>query len=367
MKTMTGRERVLAVLRREMPDRVVVCPNIWQWFTCHKARNTLPAELADCTDQVDAMKKLGFDICSRNVGGSPTLSYKQTKIVDEPDGVQRMITPIGELRLQTRFSEDAFSAYTVEHCVKTEADLKIYQAMVEDSEVHFNQQGYEAVRARVGDDGVVMVPFLQSPLKLLHIIAGQDTACLLLADAPEACEALFDAHTQRALRFADECRHAPAEVFMTMDNLDTPFHPPNLLRRHCVQFYRAVGDRLRAGGKLLFSHACGQLRKIMPEIHEAGLDGMEGIAPPPLGDLAIRDSLAISDTFIANGGMTVHTLEPDGPGAARRIDDYTRDLIGSVRSHANRFLFSSGCNTSIATPLDNLKYWRDAAWKYGSL
>ncbi len=106
---------------------------------------------------------------------------------------------------------------------------------------------------------------------------------------------------------------------------------------------------------------------ICQEIRESRLEGVEGIAPPPFGDLSIRGALAISDSFIANGGMTVHILEKGGADASVRIDGYTRELFASIGPNANRFLYSSGCNTSIRTPIENLKYWRDATWKHGRL
>ncbi len=364
---MTSRERVLAVLNRKRADRIVVCPNIWQWFDYHKAEKILPSELADCVDQVDAMKRLGFDVCTRNAGGAPVTTYHQTEIMDEPGGIQRMITPRGELRLRVVMEEESHTSFVTEFWVKSKEDLRIYQAAVEDREVHLDTAGYEALKNRIGDHGIAMVPLLCSPLKLLHIIAGLETSCFLLADAPEACEALFEVYTGQVMRLADECCRSSAEVFMTMDNLDSLSHSPRLLRQYGIPFYQALGDKLRSAGKLLFSHACGHLKKIRPEIRESRLDGIEGIAPPPLGDLSIADALAISDSFIANGGMTVHVLEKEGPDAAARIDGFTRELFASIRPSAHRFLYSSGCNTSIRTPLDNLKYWRDAVWKHGGL
>jgi uroporphyrinogen-III decarboxylase len=251
--------------------------------------------------------------------------------------------------------------------VKTEEDLRVYQSYLEDTEFHFDTEGYAAVQQRVGDHGVVMVPLMQSPLKLLHNIAGQETACLLLLDYPETCAALFEVHRHKTWQLAAECCRSAAEVFMTMDNLDALFHPPDFLRRYCVPFYRELGDKLRAAGKLLFSHACGRLKQIGPELRASLLDGLEGMAPPPLGDLPMPAALDIHDRFIINGGMTVHILEKGGPDAAERIDGYTRDLLGAVRPRANRFLYSSGCNTSIATPFDNLKSWRDTVWQHGNL
>ena len=64
---MTSRERLLAVLQGQIPDRIPFAPNIWQWFEYHKLHDQLPVELRQCRHQLDAMKVLGVDIFSRNL------------------------------------------------------------------------------------------------------------------------------------------------------------------------------------------------------------------------------------------------------------------------------------------------------------
>jgi uroporphyrinogen-III decarboxylase len=47
-----------------------------------------------------------------------------------------------------------------------------------------------------------------------------------------------------------------------------------------------------------------------------------------------------------------------------RIHEYTRRLFASM-ADKRYFIFASSCNTSIATPWENLVYFRDAAREYG--
>ncbi len=44
---MNGRERILAALHGDLPDRVPFAPNIYQWFYIKQRQGTLPEEVAN--------------------------------------------------------------------------------------------------------------------------------------------------------------------------------------------------------------------------------------------------------------------------------------------------------------------------------
>ena len=97
------------------------------------------------------------------------------------------------------------------------------------------------------------------------------------------------------------------------------------------------------------------------------MDCLEGITPPPMGDVDLNEArmLAGSDTFVVNGGMDAHHLEISEDAGAR-LHDYTRCLFESM-GDKRRFIFASSCNTSLLTPWENLRYFRNAARDYGRL
>jgi uroporphyrinogen-III decarboxylase len=61
--------------------------------------------------------------------------------------------------------------------------------------------------------------------------------------------------------------------------------------------------------------------------------------------------------------MTFHETE-FRENAAEQIRGYVSTLFDGMRP-LDRFIFSSGCNTSIETSWDNLRYLRDACWEFG--
>lgn len=343
---MTGRERVLAVLRGELPDRVPFCPNIGQWFDYHKHNGTLPEELHDCQDELDAMLTLGCDIFSRRLGGFvKTVRYEHETVTENlGDGWKRTTvrTPFGTVSKLDKFERESWTTYEHEHYLKDfERDFPVLRYIVEHTDWEFDETAFKRVDERVGNAGVVMVPFFQSPIKLLHNWAGQTAATYFMLDYPERCQELFEIFTAKVLSVAKQAVLSPAQVFCTMDNLDSQFHSPALIRKFALPFYRALADVFHGQGKWLFSHACGRLWALRELIAEAGLDGLEGIPHPPIGDLPLPEGKRIHPRFIVNGGMTAHETEIDTPDARDRIFAYVRSLFAAMRP-LDRFLFSSG-------------------------
>lgn len=111
---------------------------------------------------------------------------------------------------------------------------------------------------------------------------------------------------------------------------------------------------IHARGKYLFLHACGRLKALAPLFVEAGVDCLEGQAPPPVGDWPLHEAHAASDKFIVCGGMAAPQQELRSAKAAAEIDAYVRDTFAAL-GDKRRFLFGSSCNTSPLTPFENLR------------
>jgi len=112
-------------------------------------------------------------------------------------------------------------------------------------------------------------------------------------------------------------------------------------------------------------HACGHNRALMPLVGRSGVDCLEGLTPPPMGDVPLHEArkLAERESFVVNGGMDSKHLEQ--PLDARAlIRNYTRGLFESMGDKRG-FLFASSCTTPTPTLWSNLKHFRDAAREYG--
>ncbi|MBE7463075.1 MAG: hypothetical protein HS116_06205 [Planctomycetes bacterium] len=376
---MTGRERLLAVLEGHEPDRVPFSPNIGQWFGAHQSRGTLPQELADCSDEVDAMLKLGCDVFSRRCGPFARVRYgPEILITRDPQQevglntptegpvTTTVETPRGVLRAVSQFQPASHTSYEREYFWKDfEREYAALKYWIEHTDYCFDAAAYAKAAARVGESGIVIVAGQQAPIKRIFNLAGPENGILWIMEHENELMELMAIHTEKAAAFAREVAESDALAMMSMDNLCSLFYTPNFFRKYCRDYYRRIGEILHANGKYWFSHACGRVAALKDQVAEVELDGLEGSPHAPLGDVDLR---VFRDTIpyrrhVVWGGMTCHEQEivKDAPA---RLEAHVKGLFGPMRPF-HRFVFSSSCNTSVRTPFENLLLFRDNCWKHG--
>ena len=382
----TGKERILKTLAGEHTDRVPFVPNIWQWFHVNRLSGKLPAKLQGLSDPVEALRKLGADVFSKFDGqvvherldgcclsvshdGEPTDPSLWTSFVDFGGWSirrDRVETPHGLLTHTWRYQPEAGAPFEAEHWWKDfSRDYHSVRAwlLARRFEVDFDalRRGLD----KVGDDGVILLQLLPSPLKLFHWLAGQEAASLFIADHSREMQELAQIHTRQSVELLEEVVDLPnVWIYEIPDNLDSTFYSPRLVREFCLPIFQRMAQIVHARGKYLFIHACGKLKALASLIVESGLDCVEGQSHPPLGDWHLHETRATCDRLILCGGMTANEQEWTGPDAPKRIRGYVRKLFDSL-GDKQRFLFASGCNTSPHTPYENLSAFRDAAREFG--
>jgi hypothetical protein len=386
---MRGKERLLAALAGEQPDRVPFAPNLWQWFHVNDYNGTLPPAIGQATRPVDVLRGMGADIfskfdgqaavpvyrnCGQTVefsGGLPDGKVPWTSFVTFDKGLirkERLETPGGVLTHVWEYRAESGAPFEAEHWWKDfDAEYPAVHSWMENTEWHLDARALRAGLDNVGEDGLIIFQLLPSPLKQFHWLAGQTAASYFITDHPQEMLALARLHEQKSLEYLEEVVDQKGVwVFEVPDNLDSLFYPPRWFRRFCLPVLQKVAAMIHAQGKYLFVHACGKLKALAPLFVEAQLDCVEGQAPPPLGDWPLAQAHALSNRLIVCGGMAAPEQELTGPDAAERLDAYVQTLFASM-GDKRRFIFASSCNTSPRTPYANLLAFRDACWRHGVL
>lgn len=372
----TPREHVQAVLRRQIPERIVYAPNYWQWFTHHRNHGLLPPELRDSQSQLDLLRHLGLDIFSRNLYCDATRCWFGGLATEVWDGVEveerrfsegcdliteRTIhTRKGRLTERLRFIF-ADSTLVQEKFLLNEFDTQLdaFEELVLARRWRFESALYRQWQERVGEAGLLNAGELFSPLKMLHLAAGADQAVFLLEDHPERCRDWMRLHEAAQLDLVQQMLDAGVPAMISMDNLDSAFHPPRYVERCSAGFYEEAGRRCRERDAVFFIHACGQQKALLPLIGSLGVDGLEGVAYPPLGNVELDDAMRLGgDRLLITGGVSAFETEAlDGFDAVRR---YLEGLFRKLEPYRHRFILSSSCSTSIKTPWRSLVWFRDA-------
>jgi hypothetical protein len=379
--TSTSQGQIRCALNRQRPARIVYAPNYWQWFAHHFNHGLLPPEIAHCRTQLDLIQYLGLDVFSRNIycdqqhcwfGGLAEEVWDDVEAREEVriEGRDRIITKTyvtrrGTLteRLRYIFADSTLvqETFTLDGVADP---LGALEELLRARHWRFLPKRYAQEQARVGNGGLVVAGELFSPLKALHLLAGAVNATYLIAEDRSRVRELLAHHEAAQLDLARQMAAAGVPAMMAMDNLDSAFHTPTYLEKFSASFYEQASRIAHDHGSTFFIHACGRQRVNLRMIDSLGVDGLEGVAFQPLGDVQLDEVMRLtSDRFLITGGISA--METEKFQSADEVRRYVEDLFGRLRPYTHRFMLAASCNTSIHTPWKVLQWFRDAWREFG--
>jgi hypothetical protein len=316
---MTNRERLLAILDGEAPDRVPWIPRLSIWHTAATRRGTLPARFEGMSlREVERELRLGTPARDGHVfvteqGGDVEI----TEIREGDSTVAEYRTPAGTVTTRHRLSDELSAAgiqsLEVEHMVKSPADLAVAAYLYEHVQLTPAFDDYLAYDADIGDDGFPMVQVGDVPFHhFLQKLAGYQNAFYLLADAPAQVQELLERmeawDRQHLWPVLAEC---PARLLLHGLHFDSGLTPPPMFERWITPYYRDLTTLLHGRGKSLCTHADNDSRLILGHMKEAGFDMAETFTTEPLVSCTLAEAReAWGSDVIIWGGVPSVILEP---------------------------------------------------------
>jgi hypothetical protein len=360
--------------------RIPYAPNYWQWFEHHRKQG-LPREISHCHSQLDLIQHLGLDVFSRNLysdqqtawfGGLCQTIWTDVDYceLETRDGQDRLFhrtyrTRKGSLTEQLRYVWNE-STLVQEKFLVDDPDHQIeaFEELIRGRSWRFVPERYHATELQVGENGYVVAGELYSPLKLLHLSMNPVQTCYFLADHPERAADILAEHERAMLNLTEQIASGGVRAIMSMDNLDTLFHPPRFVERYSARFYEQASRICHNYGSLLLIHACGKQNNNLGLIASLGVDGLEGVAFPNLGDVELDEAMRLSgDRMIITGGISA--MEFERLSTRAEVFRYIEDLFERMAPYLSRFILSASCTTPYTASFDMFKHFRDAWLEYG--
>ena len=172
---MTPRERVLAVLNGQKPDRVPWFGDLDYWATALIGRGEKPQDFKQSDAYLDWHRDLGVGFYLQGYFPFRTIT-EHCRVREWTEGNLRrrqIETPCGTLRETWTWLAESFAEAPTEHLVKSAADLRAYRYFHENTRYEPDYAFAERRRAQVGDMGVVLCYLPKSPLmQLIALDAG---------------------------------------------------------------------------------------------------------------------------------------------------------------------------------------------------
>jgi len=310
---MTVRERVLATLAGEQPDRPAYLDRLELWYKSHSRAGTVPAAYAGMTlDEVHratgmgrqkfvvpySLRLRGVEVVARLNG---EINYHETDPVienfpgmwdcvagDRPGvTVTELITPRGTLTLQHELLPDTIAMgadpYLRRHLIGDEADYRAVEYILERAVFVPQYEKWAAEEERISGHGFVVpllhrIPFQQVLLEYL----GEVGLSYALYDEPAQVERLLQLVDEQLAEILRRLGDFPAPYVEFPDNLHGGMTNPRLFARYCLPAFQRHTAALHAQGKKAGSHTDGNVKPLLGLLRESGLDVCESVSPYPL-------------------------------------------------------------------------------------
>lgn len=331
---MNERERVVAVLNGDTPDRTPWYGDLSWWHAARLRDGSLPTEFATGPEGYLAMHR------AAGVGiylYPPFLwheEYDETVTVSsERQGemlVSTIRTRVGTVRnAHKEMPASATSAY-VEHYVKGPDDLRVFEYAAEHRRITPNYDGFAACDAHWGDWGIAcaLAPVCTSALQsLMTRWAGVETTLELLhSDHQAEVERTLDAVQASDDVVFEIIAAGPARLVVFPENLSGELTGRRLIERYELPYWQRRIAQLKAAGKSVGIHNDGTLRGSLSSLIKAGFDVVEAATPAPVGDMTLEEIRVSAEArIIVWGGLPGALFSP--LYADEQFDDFVRRAL----------------------------------------
>ncbi|NLF19718.1 MAG: hypothetical protein GX595_21005 [Lentisphaerae bacterium] len=380
MLTMTSRERLLAAYRRAEVDRIPCSPRFAFWAMDYYGNASLETQLR-------AAHEFAFDLHTNvsvfwspfelGVRDSYDLPGVECTVAWSKDGdfdvaTRTFRTPGGTLtdRLcippkgDRRFGMSP-NPFRTEHLVKSRADLAAVRYLLPDPK-RADVAAYFREVERVGENGLVQLN-IHSALnhRAGEMMSTEDLMVLYFDDREFFAELMDIGHQQQMAEIQVALTAGVRHFFLNWyyNSMSTGWSPPFWTDVYQPQLREACALIHAAGGTADY-YDDGKCMAILDLLADAGIDVLETLTPPPVGDVDLAAvKRRIGDRVCLKGYTDlIYVLKLGTPDL---IDRTVRDAIAVAGPTG--FILGTSDSIRDGTPIENVRAYFAAARKYGAL
>ena len=306
---MTQRERFLAVLKGEKPDRVPWYGDLsYYYFSLQQ-----DAALEDKYKGDEGYLKFHID---KGVGiyfYAPfmwNISYsggvKYNEQIKGNEKISTYKTPRGDIISVQKYLPSTYSWAYTSHFVNDFNQLKIMLYVLRNTVCEAHYDAFSFIDKLWGDNGIptAIPPISVSPLqKLLARWAGVETTVDLFAQDMDSFEKILtDMQAAEDTPFEIIC-NSNAQYVEFAENLSSEITGRMLFEMFNADYYKKRTQQLHDAGKYVGIHIDGTLSPCLSMLQGCGFDVAEAVTPAPVGDIEIEDLRAAAGDIVIIGGL----------------------------------------------------------------
>lgn len=366
---MTHYERIHLAMEHKIPDRVPVMCQLSQGYMAKNGGEN-PFDMYFNAESAaraffKTRKDLAFDGILLNVGFEDDWMdlYQQARIENTENG-ERYSLPDGRI-YENRNGQLTLIQNPLDH-----AEADIDEIEPEEVPIRIDYSKAMALHKLAVAEGrkekFSVHGEIVSPFDCLCVLLGLENAMVAMITDAEKCEAILARYVNQCVAFAK----AQIDVGVDTMKISSPFAGGSFIslkfyQRFVVPFEKEVVRQIHAyaPGIPVYVHTCGFIGDRLELMAESGVDGIECMDPPPLGNTELGDAKArVGDRLFLKGNMdSVNVLLK---ADSETLEKYVRDMLQEGMPGGG-YILSSACSVAPNVSPDVLKQLVPLAEKYG--
>jgi len=293
---MTSRERMLAALRLQTPDRVPIQVRgvrCWdpQWVaTRHSSYRPVIEAVSEYGDYESWWQPPSgrFLSLTDEIGATA----RHVERTDWTETITTIHTPGGDLQTRHLTSKRGLPGMVMEYPVKTPADVEKVLSVPYVPLRDIDASGLQAERRRVGDHGIVMIGVGNNPVGHVHDLLGSELLAIWSIEHRQIVLQLIDVFLQRILDRVEQMLTAglgPVFSMLGQEYVTPPLHSEADFRQFCVVPEERITEKVRRAGGIMHVHSHGPLDAVLEDFIRIA-DALHPIEAPPMGDVPLADA-----------------------------------------------------------------------------
>ena len=302
MAELTSLERLKRVYAHKDPDRVPMFDGPWTSTLARWRREGLP-------EGVDFAQFFGFDR-SAYIGADNSPRFP-TSVVKETD--EWVISKTAWGATMRNWKHAASTPDFLDFEIKDRASWAAAKKRMTPSEDRVDWKHLEANYANWRREGCWIQAggwFGYDVFASWHV--GTERMLIAMAEDPDWCQDMFTTALELNLTLLDRAweRGYRFDCFTFPDDLgyrNGPFFSPRMYREVVKPVHRRAFDWAHAKGAVTMMHSCGNILPLLPDLIEAGLDGLNPLETKAGMDL-VQIKRQYGSQLVLQGGIDVRKM-----------------------------------------------------------
>ena len=309
---------MLAALKCQSVDRVPV--KVWgatpDFKIIHPSFEPILQAALDKTDLVVGWGMPGGTFLSDTDQVTVRTERRPSDVADYDEQIQVYETPAGPLTSVSHVSTIGRPGYVKKHLIETEEDAKRFLS-IPYVPVRGDTSGFAEACEKLGDRGIVMAGFGE-PMYSINALMGSETFAFWSVEHRELLHELFSTMYERIrdrIEYQLERGVGPVYGYVGPELCIPPLASPADFREFVVAYDRKLIDLIHANDGIVWCHSHGNMGSVLEDFAAMGVDTLNPLEPPPMGDVTLAEAKArIGDRVALEGNIEkgdLYRAEPE--------------------------------------------------------